>query len=316
MSSKIVLDDGPSRKSNAIGPNFAPKSKSTSKTLPKSGRVFFILDNQLDMQAVQQAVADIARSTPEILGSDLGFRLRARFPGKDIKRLGKLDSFLQENCSDLLARIVQPGGHMSYRSLVFDPDHSATLETTTLWQAFVNSSTSSVVCMDMVGMRLVVSISGACEDGAEVRKVTAEEHKSIAKRFSEETAIKKDELAYALQSGNYWPLWREILSSDKLLLRNWNAFRIRPIQEILASRLEELNVSSANIPALVASLRDHRPPKRVPKPLSINPTSSHHISDDGSLRAQILLAIGQMSEAELHHVWLPAWTMRGPGQRR
>ena len=266
-----------------------------------------------DTDAIRRKVQEIVASQGSILGSKLGFELRQAFPGLDIKqRFGKLDTFLEQNCSDILSRSVQPGGHMVYVARTSNSQTKTDEQSSyTPWQAFVNPSITAYLYVEPDGAGFYVSKFQETGRGDLVHRMSSDDHRQIAESFVETADERwREGLKTALTEVDFWPAWRRHLWSDKQLSRSWSAYRKSAISDLLADRLKSIGIPEASIPVLTSHLQvQQRARSTEPYKLRSQGPTHRQVVSVSRLRDRVKLAIDRMSDAELQQVWLPVGAM-------
>jgi hypothetical protein len=235
-------------------------------------------------------VETIKNSPAPLLGAQLGWKLKTRFPGINFREHGNLKSFIQQRCGnevvflrkhgmddvwgrgngEQLSQFIPPVSRLSdERSTKVTPTSSSQglsgLGTSlnrslSAWKAFTHPTAPGKLAVNVwdADVKVVACDESVTPPFAQIPRVTKDENRQIAKEFL-------DFFEYADRPGfeaisslpEFWETWfREIRDfKHGRYSGQWAKFRFNKLCNLFADRLQGLGASSECIAACVEKLK-------------------------------------------------------------
>lgn len=260
---------------------------------------------------IAEFVGQIVAEKREMLGSQIGFAVKKRFPDFAFRpTYAGMADFISKKCADTVLFKGTRGNDLFFTSAVEPSSTAMTANSAdaSVWRLFANPSLPGEIVVGVDSGELTTVTEEVAETAAtkKVRRITNEDSRQICAAFLDEL---KDpvaaELKTILDRPNFWREWVQAVKSldgGRFQLR-WLQFRRSALERELQKRLEELGLSVEQQNVAVGRVLRSKTPARRSESTKFRMESSGKV--DSRLRRLAHAAIDLMSDEELRRLNIP-----------
>ena len=279
---------------------------------------------------IKAEIASFFESSPILTGSEIGNRLRFRFPGINMRRdYGGVADFIKEHlASDIFfqGKSGQDDLFGNVRPTEAPPRKSATVQSTAPWRGFTNPQLSGFLYYSRLQSTLLYSElpPPADEGNVVIERLSSDEQREMMLEYARSHMAPQEfarfELVLTSNNSKHWEQFRQLLQeAGNKRFRQWTAYRKQRLQELLKDRLRAATLTEEQINHCIQQLYQASPLPAgllTAEPLTASPsTSAVHGESALNLRSILLEAIAIMDESQLRSIELPAGVFSDSLQR-
>ena len=282
----------------------------------------------ISIEQIAKLVIDETKRHPWILGSQLGFSIKSKFPDVRLKeKFGGLHSFVEKHCAGEVMFVGKHGLDDIYRHASVSAadnaksdlaDTSIPAAKPTFWSMFTDPRSAGKLWLKRSSAELEVAIESPnpVEDWLELRRLGTDDYREIAKHFLERVESEdREHFALILQTDEFWNSWSSAIRTMHAgrYQKTWVEFRREAICEAFRTRVKDSGLDENAVAQATAHFESSRhPPRSATVSLALSSrlqglasTFSPRPVTNSLLRSTAAMVIAQMSEEELRGLWLP-----------